>query len=362
MPARGAFPGERAAIESKRPRSPNLHRAIRQPRIKAIHRLEVFEMKTSPFLALASAAFLCASLAAQQTDPGDSQKTTYAPAAASFGDEAASRSWEMTSVSAELDGKLDSKTAKVGDRVTLKTTGKVQTSDGTVIPRGSHIVGHITQVQSHNNDRAIAQIGIAFDHVELKNGESIPVHSLIRTVRQSGSVSMLNSMDNDDMMSASSMGGGRMGGAGIGTGGSGVHGGSGMPGGSGSLGPNGPVDAGAANTNVGGPVDRAGTMAGTGTGVDANSNIGAGAGMGNVGAAAGANQDSAVQLAGHGDAPITGGAHAAAAARTVPRETGIPGIMLAGSSTSSGLLIDADRRDLEFAGGTRFEMGVVADQ
>ncbi|MGB0073527.1 MAG: hypothetical protein WBP71_11310, partial [Terracidiphilus sp.] len=81
-----------------------------------------------------------------------------------------------------------------------------------------------------------------------------------------------------------------------------------------------------------------------------------------TGAGAGVNQEAAVQLDGHGDAPIEGGAHAAAAARAVPHQTAILGIMLAGSSSASGLLIDADRRDLEFVSGTRFEMGIVADQ
>jgi hypothetical protein len=216
-----------------------------------------------------------------------------------------------------------------------------------VIPRGSHIVGHITEVQAHSNDRAIAQIAIAFDHVELKNGQSIAVHSLIRTVRLSSSVQSMSMMD-DDPMSASSMGGGRMGGRGSG---------SGLGGGLGAGG-NATTEAGSLGGSVAsGPVDRTGTAGG---GVGANTNIG-GAGAG-LGSGVNANEQGEVQLAGHGDAPIQGGAHAAAAARAVPRSTGIPGVMLAGSSTSSGLLIDADRRDLEFTSGTRFEMGVVADR
>src|ERR1017187_9501376 len=66
----------------------------------------------------------------------DPAKVTYAPAAGGFGDLADSHAWEMSAVTGELEGKLDSKTAKVGDRVVLKTTEKVQTPDGTVIPRG----------------------------------------------------------------------------------------------------------------------------------------------------------------------------------------------------------------------------------
>ncbi len=76
----------------------------------------------------------------------------------------------MTSVTGELENKLDTKSAKVGDRVALKTTDKVQVSDGTIIPRGSRLIGHISELQAHNGDRAIAQMGIVFDRVELKNG------------------------------------------------------------------------------------------------------------------------------------------------------------------------------------------------
>jgi hypothetical protein len=82
----------------------------------------------------------------------------------------------------------------------------------------------------------------------------------------------------------------------------------------------------------------------------------------NLGAGANTQNNAPVQVAGHGDAPIQGGAHAAAVARTVPHATGLPGIMLAGVSSSSGLLIDADRRNIEIENGTLFEMGVVADR
>ena len=54
----------------------------------------------------------------------DPAKVTYAPAAGGFGDLADSHAWEMSAVTGELEGKLDSKTAKVGDRVVLKTAEK----------------------------------------------------------------------------------------------------------------------------------------------------------------------------------------------------------------------------------------------
>ncbi len=96
-------------------------------------------MKTAIFVAVAFAAFTGISLLAQQangsTQPSASANAVGTQAAVGFGDAAQSHEWEMSSVSGELEGKLDSKSAKVGDRVVLKTTEKVLTSDGTMIPR-----------------------------------------------------------------------------------------------------------------------------------------------------------------------------------------------------------------------------------
>ena len=68
----------------------------------------------------------CASTGADANSltTNDDAKVTYAPTAGGFGDQAASHAWEMSPVTGELEGKLDSKTARVGDRVVLKTTGE----------------------------------------------------------------------------------------------------------------------------------------------------------------------------------------------------------------------------------------------
>src|SRR5579862_9845199 len=237
--------------------------------------MKIAQTKTAQLLAVATVVFASATLVAQQVDAhGDSN--TYANAGgaqgAGFGDDAASRSWEMVAVTGEFQGNVDSKSAKVGDRVVLKTTAKAQTSDGTIIPKGSRLIGRVTQVQAHNSDRAVAQLGIAFDHAELKNGQSVAIHSLIRTVRPSPSVMAMDQMGSDDSMGApmgSSMGGGRMGagtqpmGGGTQPMGGGRNNGT-LGTGSGPLGPNGPVTSGAGN--MGGPVDRTGNQVGQAAG------------------------------------------------------------------------------------------------
>jgi hypothetical protein len=48
---------------------------------------------------------------------------------------------ELSLVSGELQDKLDSKTAKVGDSVVVMTKAAVQTADGTEIPKGAMLAG-----------------------------------------------------------------------------------------------------------------------------------------------------------------------------------------------------------------------------
>jgi hypothetical protein len=259
----------------------------------------------------------------QTTPAGDSAKVTYAPTAGEFGDLAASHAYEMIPVVCELQGKLDSLTAKVGDRVVLKTRDKVLTSNGTVIPSGAHVVGQVTQVETYDPDRGPALIAIAFDRVEMKNGQSIAVYTLIRGLMQA---SMMNrgEMRNDGM------------------------GGMPVPLGQG-------VNGGRMSPDYGGMTPVAGSEAGQ---MDPVSDTNA-TERNKADTTPGSTDDTTLQPSGGSNSPT--GAHAFAAARAVPHPTGIRGVMLAGNSTSSGVLL-APVHDLHFESGTQIQLGVAADR
>jgi hypothetical protein len=314
-------------------------------------------MKATTVFAVVIAATMSATLPAQQVDAhGDANVYANSGGAqgAGFGDDAASRSWEMIAVNGELQGNVDSKTAKVGDRVVLKTTAKAQTSDGSIIPKGSRLVGRVTEVQAHNSDRAVAQLGIAFDHAELKNGQSVAIHSLIRTVHPAPAVAAIDTMGSDDSIGAPmspSMSGGRMGAGSqpVGGGAQPIAGGRGsgpLGAGGGPLGPNGTA------------TNEAGTLGGT---IDRTGNS-VGQTAGGLSEPVSRREDSAVQLAGHGDSGLDRGAHSAAAARATPHPTGIPGVMLAGSGSASGLFVASGRNDIQFTSGMQMQLGIVSDR
>lgn len=113
----------------------------------------------------------------------------------------------ISSISGELEGKLDAKTARVGESVVLKTTEKVTAADGIVIPKGTRLMGHVTEAQAHDSSHADSQLGIAFDRAELKNGQSFAIHSTIESVspRPAMTASML--MNDDDSLGGPTGGG-----------------------------------------------------------------------------------------------------------------------------------------------------------
>jgi hypothetical protein len=91
----------------------------------------------------------------------------------------------MSPVNGELVGKLDTKTAKAGDAVEVRTRSNAKTADGTEIPKGSKLVGKVVAVQASSSGTN-SQVALQFDHVELKGGQSLPVLSQIESISPAG--------------------------------------------------------------------------------------------------------------------------------------------------------------------------------
>lgn len=282
-------------------------------------------MRLAMVVAAVVTALTSLSVKAQDADAtapaSDTGKVTYAATAGGYGDLAASHAYEMSPVVCELDGKLDSRTAKAGDRVVLKTRDKVLTSDGTQIPAGTRLVGHVTEVQAYDPDRGPARIAIAFDQAELKKGPALAIYALIRGMRPAG---VLNTSAASD---------------------SGMVG---MP-----LSIDTPVNGGRMSPEYGtvattdGP---AGAASRTARGDEASGH--------EPRAADGSSAPMPPIDQTDGDVNGHTGAHELAAARAVPHATNVPGVMLAGNSSSSGVLL-APIDDIQLASGTQFQVGVT---
>jgi hypothetical protein len=153
-------------------------------------------MKTGTTLATAVFALASLPLLAQQpspanqpnspaTQPATQQNPPSAAPAASPAASPETATVEMSPVNGELVSKLDSKTAKTGDNVVVKTETSIKTADGTEIPKGSRLIGHIIAVQP-SGAGTNSQVALQFDHVELKGGQNVAVHSQIQSISPPG--------------------------------------------------------------------------------------------------------------------------------------------------------------------------------
>lgn len=157
-------------------------------------------MNTARTLAIAAFAVASLPLLAQQPGSADQQPTTAAPASPaqtqtqqqqmtpqSSPAATATASAQLSPVDGELVDKLDTKTAKTGDAVVIKTKSDVKTADGTEIPKGSKLVGKVVGVKPLGEGNQNSQVALHFDHVELKGGQNVPVHAELQSLSTSES-------------------------------------------------------------------------------------------------------------------------------------------------------------------------------
>lgn len=90
-----------------------------------------------------------------------------------------------STVQAELAKPIDARKSKVGDEVLAKTTHDVKSEGHVVIPKGSKLFGHLTEVKARTKEQATSELGIAFDHAVLKNGPEMPVALSIQAIGRS---------------------------------------------------------------------------------------------------------------------------------------------------------------------------------
>lgn len=85
-----------------------------------------------------------------------------------------------SSLQAQLQNTIDARNAKVGDEVILKTTQSAKL-DGVSIPKGSRLIGLVTEVQQRAKNGATSRLGLLFDRIE-NRGQSTPINATILSI------------------------------------------------------------------------------------------------------------------------------------------------------------------------------------
>lgn len=135
--------------------------------------------------------------------------------------QAASQLQSGSTIHAVLTKPVDAKKSKPGDEVVAKSTEDVKSQGHVVIPRGSKIVGHVTEVKARQKGQSDSTVGIAFDHAVLKDGSQVPVPLAVQAISSSNAMAQSNdevimpiSAAPAPMASGRASGGGLLGGVG----------------------------------------------------------------------------------------------------------------------------------------------------
>jgi hypothetical protein len=91
----------------------------------------------------------------------------------------------MQAVHAELVSNLDAPFAGAGAAIVLETKDPFQATDGSVIPAGSRLIGHLTEALHGETVQTASNLYLVLDRAELSGGRTIPFRSASVTLAMS---------------------------------------------------------------------------------------------------------------------------------------------------------------------------------
>lgn len=148
---------------------------------------------------------LLVSLAAQQA-PQASTPASPAPAATTAAAPAQQSSAAIlqdgTPMKLRLLSKLDSHTAKDGDEIPFDVVNDVVVGGVTVLRRGSHVTGVVTQAVSSKTMGRAGKLSFTINDIQLRNGSKVSVRAFNRTSGENRAGEMVALMLNMPMVSA----------------------------------------------------------------------------------------------------------------------------------------------------------------
>jgi len=102
---------------------------------------------------------------------------------------------QASNLSAELTQKMNSKNAKVGDEVVARTTSTAQLAEGTKLPKGTRLLGKVTEVKPKSGAQHDGHLAFAFDRAVLRDGREIPIHATLQSISAPAFATVVDASD-----------------------------------------------------------------------------------------------------------------------------------------------------------------------
>ncbi len=121
-----------------------------------------------------------------------------------------------TAINAALNGSVDARKNKPGDTVNARTTEAVKSDGKVVLPKGTKLIGHVTEAKARAKGESESALGIVFERAILKNGQEVALDVAIQAIAAAQSSAAPAAADFDSMAGAGASAGRSAGGAGLG--------------------------------------------------------------------------------------------------------------------------------------------------
>ena len=158
-------------------------------------------------VALLTGISLAQGSAESQTSGSASQSTSASADKSGAQATAANQVAAGSTIQATLAKPVDARKNKAGDEVVAKTTEDVKSNGQVVIPKGSKIIGHVTEVKARGKGESDSTIGIAFDRATMKDGREMPLSATIQAIARSEENASAATMGDQSSMAGPSAGG-----------------------------------------------------------------------------------------------------------------------------------------------------------
>jgi len=113
-----------------------------------------------------------------------------------------------TIFNATLSSPVDSKKSKPGDQVSARTAESVKAEGKTVLPKGTKLIGHVTQASARAKGATESTLAISFDRAILKSGQEVPLHVAIQAMAAAPTAASASDADLDTIAGGSAAGSG----------------------------------------------------------------------------------------------------------------------------------------------------------
>jgi hypothetical protein len=124
-------------------------------------------------------AAACAMAQTQSTPPPNPQAAPNAAPPAASNNAAIP---DGPAVTVELNGSVDSKKAKVGDKVEAHTTEALKNGNDVLVPKGAKLIGHVTQATARSKGDSDSSLAIQFDKAVEKKEQEVPLNVIVMAV------------------------------------------------------------------------------------------------------------------------------------------------------------------------------------